>query len=127
MTEPSIALPVDYHFVIPDSHGQPFDVHTHGLELFEHKEFQVLVPGYCREAAMSLLSTHVDRVLNKGEKYKAGDTVTVTGVRCGYIEVAGDVEGDPTRLRIVDLPNSCKCEFCEATGPEQCENKHPPA
>ena len=46
-----ITTVVKMHFVVPGTAGEPFNAHTHGLEKFGHKEFQVLVPGFCRGAA----------------------------------------------------------------------------
>jgi len=55
MSQIDITETVDFHFVIPDAVGEMFGTHTHGLEAFGHKEFQVLVPGYCRQSAIRLL------------------------------------------------------------------------
>lgn len=95
---------VRIHFVIPDTPGEMINAHTHGLEAFGHKEFQVLVPGFCRSAAADILSDHADRAINRGEWFLPGDTGEVDGILCGYIEVPGDFPGDPTRIRIVHLP-----------------------
>jgi len=100
-----IAKVVKIHFVVPDMAGELFNVHTHGLEQFGHKEFLVLVPGFCRSAAGSILNNHADRVINRGERFRPGETGEIGGAIVGYIEVPGDFAGDPTRLRIVDLPS----------------------
>ena len=106
---------VEVHGVIPDEAGEPFDFHTHGLEKFNHPEFQVLAPGYCRVAMSNLLWNHAEQVINAGERFAEGETVTVNGVVCGYEMVPGDGCDDPPRLRIVDVPGGCKCQTCEAT------------
>ena len=95
---------VKIHFVIPDEVGELFDAHTHGLEAFGHPEIQVLVPGFCRSAAGSILNNHADRVINRSEKFRPGETGEIGGAIVGYVEVPGDFAGDATRLRIVDLP-----------------------
>lgn len=111
MNERTMMRPIDImtavkiHFVIPDTSGEMFDAHTHGLEAFGHKEFQVLVPGFCRSAEADILNNHADRVINRGEMFRPGDTGEVDGMLCGYIEVPGDCPGDPTRIRIMHLPS----------------------
>ena len=99
---------VKIQFVTPDAAGVLFDAHTHGLEKFGHKEFQVLVPGFCRGTACSILNNHADRVINRGERFRPGQLGEIGGAIVGYIEVPGDLTGDPTRLRIVDLPSEYK-------------------
>lgn len=101
----NIMTAVKIHFVIPDASGEMFNAHTHGLEAFGHKEFQVLVPGFCRSAAADVLNNHADRVINRGELFRPGDTGEVDGMLCGYIEVPGDCPCDPSRIRIVHLPS----------------------
>jgi len=96
---------VKIHFVIPDDDGELFDAHTHGLEAFGHPEFQVLVPGFCRSAAGSVLNNHADMVINRGERFRPGELAEIGGAIVGYVEVPGDFAGDPTRLCIVDLPS----------------------
>lgn len=96
---------VKIHFVIPEDDGELFDAHTHGLEAFGHPEFQVLVPGFCRGAAGSILNNHADRVINRGERFRSGETGEIGGAIVGYIEVPGDSAGNSTRLRIVDMPS----------------------
>jgi hypothetical protein len=96
---------VEIHFVIPDTAGEMFNAHTHGLEAFGHKEFQLLVPGFCRSAAADILNNHADRVINRREWFQAGDTGEVDGMLCAYLEVPGDCPGDPSRLRIAHLPS----------------------
>jgi len=96
---------VRIHFVVPDTAGELFDAHTHGLENFGHKEFQVLAPGFCRGAACSILNGHADRVINRGERFLPGELGEIGGAVIGYEEVPGDFLGDPTRLRIVDMPS----------------------
>lgn len=93
------------HFVFPDTEGELFNAHTHGLEAYGHKEFQVLVPGFCSNDAALILNNHADRVINQGERFNSGDTGEISEMLCAYIEVPGDLPGDPTRLRIVDLPS----------------------
>jgi hypothetical protein len=93
---------VKFHFVVPDIPGEMFNAHTHGLESFGHKEFQVLTPGYCRSSAASILTNHADAVINRGETFQAGDTGEIDGLICVYVEVPGDFLGDNTRLRIID-------------------------
>ena len=100
---------VRIHFVVPDTDGELFDAHTHGLEKFGHKEFQVFVPGFCRGAAGSILNNHADRVINGAERFLPGELGEIGGAVVGYEEVPGDLWGDPTRLRIVDMPS--KYEF----------------
>jgi hypothetical protein len=95
---------VKIHFVLPDTAAELCDAHTHGLEAFGHPEFQVLVPGFCRGVAGSILINHADRVINRGERFQPGDTGEIGGAIVGYIEVREDFEGGPTRLRIVDVP-----------------------
>jgi len=95
---------IKIHFVIPDAAGELFDAHTHGLEAFGHKEFQVLVPGCCRGAAGSILNDHADRVINSGERFLPDELGEIEGAVVRYEEVPGDFGGDPTRLRIVGLP-----------------------
>jgi hypothetical protein len=77
-----------------------------------------LVPGFCRLAAVALLRDHVDAVINNGEKHEAGEFLEIDGAICTYVEVAGDAPGDPTRLRIVDVPDACECELCHAASVE---------
>ena len=103
---------VEVHMVMPDEHGQPYDYHTHGLEALGHPEFQLLAPGYCRSGAVNLLMHLADKVINHGERYQGGEIGDIDGVICGYVEMPGDIEGDPPRLRIVDLPGGCHCECC---------------
>ena len=93
------------HFVIAETAEEMFNAHTHGLEAYDHKEFQVLVPGFCSNDAASILNNHAHRVINKGERFNPGDTGEIGGILCGYVEVPGDLPGDPTRLRIVHLPS----------------------
>ncbi len=102
------------HAVIPKGHHEPYDLHTHGLEKFGHKELQVFAPGYCVKAMMEELNRHADRILNHGERYAGGESCLNEAVNIvfGYVEVPGDSEGDPSRLRIVDLPGGCECERC---------------
>lgn len=95
---------IKIHFVIPDAFSEPFNAHTHGLEAFGHKEFQLLVPGFCRGMAGHILNDLADAVLNLGETFRSGELVDVDGAPCRCIEVPGDFRGDPTRLRIVDVP-----------------------
>ena len=102
MSQIDITSVVKFHFVVPETAGDMFNGHTHGLESFGHKEFQVLAPGYCRSSAWSILSSHADAVINRGESFNAGDTCEIDGVTCTYVEVPGDFLGDPTRLRVVD-------------------------
>ena len=104
MPQIDVAEVVAFHFVIPDKTDEMFNTHTHGLENLGHKEFQVLVPGFCRGAAWSILSNHAERVINRGETFRPGDTGEIDGVLCGYMEVPGDCPGDATRIRIVHLP-----------------------
>ncbi len=85
---------VDVHGVIPDEPGEPFDYHTHGLEKFNHPEFQVLAPGYCRGAILTLLRNHAEQVISAGERFAAGETVTIDGLVCGYEAVPGDAGDD---------------------------------
>lgn len=92
------------HFVIPDEEGEMFSAHTHGLEAYGHKEFQVLVPGFCASAAAEILNNHADRVINEGEVFSPGDMGDIGKGLCAYIEVPGDLAWEPTRLRIVDVP-----------------------
>jgi hypothetical protein len=101
---------VEFHFVVPETVGDPFD--AHGLGESSHKEFQVLVLGYCRHAASAILKHLADAVINGGEEYSAGDTVNISGVHWAFEGVPGDFPSDPTRLRIVDVPGGCECEFC---------------
>lgn len=101
---------VKIHFVLSDTPAKLCDAHTHGLEAFGHPEFQVLVPGFCRGVAGSILNNHADRVINRGERFRPGDTGEIGGAIVGYIEVRGDFEGDPTRLRIVDVPPEFRLE-----------------
>ncbi len=111
MNERTMIRPIDVmkvvkiHFVIPDTSGEMFNAHTHGLEAFGHKEFQVLVPGFYGSAAADILNNHADRVINRGERFRGGDTGEVDDMLCGYLEVPGDCPGDPTRLRIMHLPS----------------------
>jgi hypothetical protein len=105
---------VDVHAVTPDDRGEPFDYHTHGLEQFGHPEFQVLAPGYCRGAMANLLWNHAEAVITAGERFAAGETVTVNGVVCGYETVPGDSDDDGPRLRIIDVPGACQCSVCAA-------------
>lgn len=100
------------HAVIPD-HGAQYDVHTHGLEGFGHKELQVLCPGFCVVDMANMLNYHADRVLNHGEKFSAGETGERGGYVFGYAEVPGDCGEGPSRLRIVDLPEQCLCSKCK--------------
>ena len=109
-----VAEVVDVHCLIPNQHGDPFDYHTHGLEAFGHPEFQLLAPGLCRRAAVTLLLNPADAVINDGEVFAAGETVSVDGFAGAYEQVAGDLDGDPPRLRIVDMPGGCKCAMCQA-------------
>lgn len=95
------------HFVMPDEEGEMFNAHTHGLEAYGHKEFQVLVPGFCASAAADILNNHADRVINQGEVFGPGDTGEIGKALCAYIEVPGDIPGEPTRLRIVDVSTWC--------------------
>lgn len=95
---------ITIHFVIPDKGEDMVNAHTHGLESYGHKEFQVLVPGFCSNDASLVLHDHADRVINQGERFKHGDFGQVDVVMCDYIEVPGDLPGEPTRLRIVHLP-----------------------
>ncbi len=95
---------VKIHFVIPETSGELFNAHTHGLEAFGHKEFQVLVPGFCRGAAGSILNDHADRVINSGERFLPDELGEIEGAVVRYEETPGDFWGDPTRLRIVGLP-----------------------
>ena len=103
MSQIDVTSVVDFHFVVPDTTGEMYNAHTHGLEAFGHMEVQVLTPGYCRSSAWSILSSHADAVINRGEVFKAGDTCEIDGVTCAYVELSGDFPGDPTRLRIVDV------------------------
>ena len=105
MTPMDVAKVVRIHFVVPDAAEEMSNAHTHGLEAYGHKEFQVLVPGFCSNDAASILNNHADRVINQGETFHPGDTGEIGGMVCGYIEVPGDFPGDPTRLRIVHLPS----------------------
>ncbi len=105
---------VDVHGVIPDKPGEPYDFHTHGLERFNHPEFQVLAPGYCRAAMANLLWNHAEQVINAGGHFTAGETVTVDGVVCGYETVPGDAGDDQPRLRVVDIPGGCSCDYSDA-------------
>ena len=103
MTRVDVLKAVRIHFVIPATGEELFNVHTHGLEAYGHKELQVLVPGFCSNAAASILNNHADRVINRGEWFSPGDTGEIGRMLCGYIEVPGDLPGEPTRIRIVDL------------------------
>lgn len=103
---------VTIHFVVPDEAGELFDAHTHGLEAFGHAEFQILVPGFCRSVAGSILNNHADRVINQGERFRPDETGEIGGAIVGYIEVPGDPMGSPTRLRIIDLPNEYRRARC---------------
>jgi len=114
-----VAKFVAVHCVIPDRHGDPFDYHTHGIEAFGHPEFQLLAPGLCRRAAVTLLLNHADAVINDGEVFAAEETVSVDGFVGAYQQVAGDLDGDPSRLRLVDAPRACRCEMCRAEGRAQ--------
>lgn len=96
---------VKIHFVVPDTVGELFNAHTHGLEKFGHKEFQVLVPGFCRGTACSILNGHADRVINRGESFVPGELGEIDGAVIGYEQVPGDFLGTPTLLRIVDMPS----------------------
>ena len=95
---------VRIHLVVPERTGELFNAHTHGLEAFGHKEFQVLVPGFCWSAALTLLNCHADGVINRGERFLPGERGETDGIIIGYEEAAGDFPGDPTRLRIIDMP-----------------------
>lgn len=95
---------VRIHFVIPDAVNEPFNARTHGLEAFGHKEFQLLVPGFCRDTAGHILNDLADAVVNHGETFRSGGFVDVDGAPGRCIEVPGDFRGDPKRLRIVDVP-----------------------
>jgi len=114
-----VAKIVDVHCVIPDQHGDPFDYHTHGLEAFGHPEFQLLAPGLCRRAAVTLLLNHADAVINDGEVFAADETVSVDGFVGAYQQVPGDLEDHPPRLRIVDKPRACRCQMCRDEGRAQ--------
>jgi hypothetical protein len=48
-------------------------------------------------------------VINGGERFLPGELGEIGGAIVGYEEVPGDLWGDPTRLRIVDMPS--KYEF----------------
>lgn len=105
MTPVDVKKVVKIHFVVAETAEEMFNAHTHGLEAYGHKEFQVLVPGFCSNDAASVLNNHAHRVINEGERFNPGDTGEIAGTLCGYVEVPGDVPGDPTRLRIVHLPS----------------------
>ena len=75
----------------------------------------------------TLLHNHADAVINRGEKFKAGESFTIDGVVCAYEEVSGDQPNDPMRLRIVDVPGACRCACCgaqERTADDQLQSKH---
>jgi len=96
---------VKIHLVVPDTSGELFNAHAHGLETFGHKELQVLVPGFCRGTACSILNGHAERVINRGEKCLPAELGEIDGAVIGYEEVPGGFLGDPTHLRIVDMPS----------------------
>ena len=111
-----VAKLIRIHAVIPAEDGQPYELHTHGLEDFGHKEFQVYAPGYCAAAMIDLLYWHANEIINDGVVFLGGETLDMSGgVISGYVEVPGDdPENDPSRLRIVDLPGGRECEGCTA-------------
>jgi len=123
MTSEVIQDKVIIHAVIPDEPGQLYDYHTHGLEAHGHKEFQVLAPGFCRGSVAALLREHYKAVLQYGDRFEAGERVELDGVLCTYEEVAGDGEGEPTRLRIVDIAGNCNCEQCNRVRGDICTDK----
>lgn len=64
----------------------------------------MLVPGFWRGAAGSILNDHADRVINGGERFLPDELGEIEGAVVRYEEIPGDFLGDPTRLRIVGLP-----------------------
>lgn len=94
---------IDIHMVVPEGASTLYKAHTHGLEAFGHKEFEVLVPGFCRSVAAALLNGHADAVINRDERFSAGELGEFDGMSIGYEEVCGDFPSDPTRLRVVDV------------------------
>ncbi|MDM8004612.1 MAG: hypothetical protein QUV05_00450 [Phycisphaerae bacterium] len=102
--------------VIPSSIGKPFDYHTHGLDAFDHPEFQVYAPKYCASIVASVLWSHVDAVVNDGERFTPETVTDSQGTIFGYLEVPGHSDGDPSRLLIVDRPDMCVCQYCQGKG-----------
>ena len=98
---------IKIHCVQPGKVGDLYDLHTHGLEAHGHKDFQALCPGFTASRVGALLRDHVAGVLDRGERFNAGEYGEVHGFRVGYVEVPGHSRDEPTRLRIVDAEPSC--------------------
>ena len=102
--------------VIPSSIGKPFDYHTHGLDAFDHPEFQVLAPKYCARVVAGVLWDHVDAVINRGMRFTRESVTECEDNTFGYLEVPAHSDGDPARLLIVDRPDMCVCQCCQSKG-----------
>jgi len=59
------------HGVIGD--GVLMDLHTHGLDKYNHPEFQVFAPSIYRVSAVRLLNSLAEAIINKDEKFKANE------------------------------------------------------
>lgn len=102
---------IEVRGILPTEHGGPYDIRTYGLgPECGHCEFQVLTPGYAAFAMREVLTNFVLRIVETGHCYKAGDDVLIGGVMCGLRLV--EIEDEPMRLRIIDLPGGGQCECC---------------
>lgn len=114
--------------------GQPgmYDFHTHGLQQMGHKEMQVIAPGLFSGYVVTMLYFREEGIAD-GERYEIGGTCD-NGVLCRYEEVPGEKEGEPTRIRIRELPfterkdeEGVTFSICDPkTGTQSAEGRLPP-
>lgn len=90
------------HFVFGDINNKTINVHTHGLENFQHENFQIVL-NLPQAVCQNILKNFVDRVKD-GEKFKSDDVVENI-IKSPYkVRLTTAVESGRNVLRII-LPD----------------------
>lgn len=106
MIKKDVQKEIIIHAVFED-HDDRLDFHTHGLDKYDHPEFQVIAPSLFSHSAGRLLNSLADAVINKGEKFRDGES-------CNW-EEWGDFfleereSPDEVVLTIVSIVPECEC------------------
>lgn len=86
------------------------DVHTHGLEKYNHPNFAVFAPSLFLRSATELLNSLADAVINKSEIFKVEEGCS-WGEWGQFVLTEGVDAGEEPVLRIV--PISPECDACK--------------
>lgn len=109
MTNVNVQKATRIHAVIPDNGPALLDVHQHGLEKYGHQNFQVYAPPIYYHSAGRLLNSLADAVINKKEKFKAGENCEWDEWGRFTLEDEKDEETGEILLRIIPVMPDCEC------------------